>query len=524
MSNFHYFIFSLLFSYINGYKILLFNPKMGHSHVNFMSQMTKLLVNAGHDVTVLSSNIDDTLKDPYYQPGKIYYTEPDPTMVQMARDPNQVKTMWKSTHDISGQQKIFNTFLKALRYQGISTLNDKELEKFVMEQKFDVAIAEAMYCFIFGLFKHWKIETTIVATSSVLFDTYYPMFGIPFPASYVPSAIIGYSDKMSYKERAINLLTFLFFENFSGLFSRYTTLEDVFDEKFGAGFYNAYKIMTNASFVLINSNPFLDIPTPKSPKMIEISGIGIPKPKPVNKEFDEILNKRNKTILISFGSVAKSTYMDQEMKDEILKTIQNFPDITFIWKYETPEDGHGSGIKNLVLSKWVPQNDLLNDERLTLFITHGGMGSTTEVAFSNVPALAVPIFGDQMRNAKLLERLDIGLVVEKDILRDSKKFSQKLSEVLNDSKYKINSIKTAEMLRNRPVSSEDLLIKHVEFACKFGKLPRLDLASKDMGVIEYYNLDIIVPFLTVCTLIIYVTIKIICKVFLKLFVTKEKTD
>uniref|UniRef100_A0A0K0FSQ8 glucuronosyltransferase n=1 Tax=Strongyloides venezuelensis TaxID=75913 RepID=A0A0K0FSQ8_STRVS len=469
-------------------------------------------------------NIDDTLKDPYYQPGKIYYTERDPTIVKMARDPNQVKSMWKSTQDILGQQKVFNTFLKALRYQGISTLNDKELEKFVTEQKFDVAIAEAMYCSMFGLFKHWKIETTIVATSSVLFDTFYPMFGIPFPASYVPSAIIGYSDKMSYKERAINLLTYLFFENFLGFYSRYTTLEDIFEEKFGAGFYNAHKIMTEASFVLINSNPFLDIPTPKSPKMIEISGIGIPQPKPVNKEFDEILNKRNKTILISFGSVAKSTYMDQEMKDEILNTIKNFPDITFIWKYETPEDGHGTGIKNLVLSKWVPQNDLLNDERLTLFITHGGMGSTTEVAFSNVPALAVPIFGDQMRNAKLLERLEIGLVVEKDILRDSKRFSQKILEVLNDSKYKINSIKTAEMIRNRPVSSEDLLIKHVEFACKFGKLPRLDLASKDMGVIEYYNLDIIIPFLAVFFLIIYATVKIFLAFLSKFLLYKEKKD
>uniref|UniRef100_A0A0N5C924 glucuronosyltransferase n=1 Tax=Strongyloides papillosus TaxID=174720 RepID=A0A0N5C924_STREA len=152
------------------------------------------------------------------------------------------------------------------------------------------------------------------------------------------------------------------------------------------------------------------------------------------------------------------------------------------------------------------------------------MGSTTEVAFSKVPALAIPLFGDQMRNAKLLERLEIGLTAEKEILRDSKKFSKKIFEVLNNKKYKINSILTSEMLRNRPVSSEELLVKHVEFACKFGQLPRLDLASKDMGVIEYYNFDIIVPFLTICTFIIYVNIKIICKAFFKLFVTKEKTD
>uniref|UniRef100_A0A0N5C442 glucuronosyltransferase n=1 Tax=Strongyloides papillosus TaxID=174720 RepID=A0A0N5C442_STREA len=282
--------------------------------------------------------------------------------------------------------------------------------------------------------------------------------------------------------------------------------------------------MKNASFFLVNSNPLLDIPTPKSPKMIDIGGIGIPKPKPVNEKFNEIWNRRNKTILISFGSIAKSTYMDQEMKDEILKAIQNFPDITFIWKYETPEDGHGFGIKNLILSKWVPQNDLLNDKRLALFVTHAGMGSTIEVAFSYVRALAIPAAGDQRGNAKLLERLKIGLTTEKEIHRDSKKFGEKILEVLNNEEYKIDSIRTAEMLRNRPVSSEELLLKHVEFACRFGQLPRLDLASKDMGVIEYYNLDIIIPLFTICSLIIYVIIKLLLKIMSKFASTKEKND
>uniref|UniRef100_A0A0K0FJH8 glucuronosyltransferase n=1 Tax=Strongyloides venezuelensis TaxID=75913 RepID=A0A0K0FJH8_STRVS len=508
----------------NAYKILLFNPKFGHSHVNFMSQITKILVSAGHEVTVISSNIDDSLNNPYYIPDKIYYTDPHPNMIKMANNPTIVKYVWNAQKSIFGPRKFLMAFIEAIRSQAISIINDKKLENFIKKQKFDVAIAETMHHYMFGLFKHWEIKTTIVTTSSTIFDPFYPMFGIPFPTSYVPSAVLGFSDKMSYKERAINIMTYLYMTYFSGWFSRYAMLEDIFEEKFGAGFYNAYKIMTNASFFFINTNPFLDIPTPKTPKMIEISGIGIPKPKPLNKEFNEILNRRNKTILISFGSVAKSTYMDQEMKDGILRTIQSFPNITFIWKYETPEDGHGSGIENLVLSKWVPQNDLLNDERLTLFITHGGMGSTTEVAFSKVPALAIPVFGDQRRNGKLLERLEIGQVIEKEILRDSKRLSKKIFEVLNNKKYKINSIITAEMLQNRPISSKELLLKHVEFACKFGQLPRLDLASKDMGVIEYYNLDITIPFISACFLLIYTLIKITSKVVSKFFFKKEKKD
>uniref|UniRef100_A0A0K0FJI1 Uncharacterized protein n=1 Tax=Strongyloides venezuelensis TaxID=75913 RepID=A0A0K0FJI1_STRVS len=80
-------------------------------------------------------------------------------------------------------------------------------------------------------------------------------------------------------------------------------------------FSKTNNILTNVSFFFANTNPFLDIPTQKNSKMIEIYGVGIPRLKHVDKGFVEIL-----------------------------RTIQSFPDITFIWKYETPEDDHGSGI------------------------------------------------------------------------------------------------------------------------------------------------------------------------------------
>uniref|UniRef100_A0AAF5D6Y2 glucuronosyltransferase n=1 Tax=Strongyloides stercoralis TaxID=6248 RepID=A0AAF5D6Y2_STRER len=518
------FLLIIFFSCLNAYKILIYNPKLGHSHVNFNSQITKLLIDAGHDVFILSSRVDDSLKDPYYQEGKIYYTEIDPEISKLISNEEDYKKGWKLSKNPTEQNKIFKNFMKVKKYMGEALINDTKLKELIVSHSFDLGIAECLYPYMFGLFKYWEIKTTIVTSSTIMYDGFYPMFGIPFPLSYVPSIFLGSTDRMSYIERGKNIFLFYYFNYFSIFITEYVTLNNIFSEKFGPGFFDAYTIMTKSSFILLNSNPFLDIPTPKSPKMIEVSGIGIPKPKPVTKEFDEILNKRNQTILISFGSVAKSTYMDQKMKDEILKTIKSFPNITFIWKYETPEDGHGKGIDNLVLSKWVPQNDLLNDNRLTLFITHGGMGSTTEVAFSNVPALAIPIFGDQMRNAKLLERLGIGKAVEIEILSDSKKLRETILEVLNNKNYKINSLKTAATLQNRPISSEELLIKHVEFACRFGELPQLDLASKDMGVIEYYNLDIILPFITLCIIVIYGIIKIFCKIISKLFYNKKKQD
>ena len=39
--------------------------------------------------------------------------------------------------------------------------------------------------------------------------------------------------------------------------------------------------------------------------------------------------------------------------------VSRFPDVTFIWKYENPNDGFADGVDNVILTKWAPQNDLL---------------------------------------------------------------------------------------------------------------------------------------------------------------------
>lgn len=62
---------------------------------------------------------------------------------------------------------------------------------------------------------------------------------------------------------------------------------------------------------------------------------------------------------MSFGGVAKSSGMPLEMKEIFLKTFSSFPDIMFLWKYETPEDNITQGYKNVITAKWFEQKELL---------------------------------------------------------------------------------------------------------------------------------------------------------------------
>lgn len=50
--------------------------------------------------------------------------------------------------------------------------------------------------------------------------------------------------------------------------------------------------------------------------------------------------------------------MPDSMKDIFLKTFADFPDITFLWKYEI-DNGIAKGYANVFTEKWLPQAELL---------------------------------------------------------------------------------------------------------------------------------------------------------------------
>ena len=78
--------------------------------------------------------------------------------------------------------------------------------------------------------------------------------------------------------------------------------------------------------------------------------------------------------------------------------------------------------KNFVIRNRVPQITVL--KQASLFITHGGMNSVSEAMVSGVPLLAIPFVSDQPVNARQVEKLGLGKVLDyktitADALRDA---------------------------------------------------------------------------------------------------------
>ncbi|VDL72922.1 unnamed protein product [Nippostrongylus brasiliensis] len=330
------------------------------------------------------------------------------------------------------------------------------------------------------------------------------------------------SDRMSFTERLMNVVDTWAGDKFFGHIIRSEI--EVFRANFGPQFKSCEELLAQASYIFTNSNPYLDYPRPMLHKTVSIGGITVPHDKnvlPKVSEWDSILNARKRTVLVSFGSVTQSIYMPK--LKTLLSVFESMPDTTFIWKYEEKGAKLAAHLNNVHLSTWVPQSALLADPRLTVFVTHAGLGSTTELAHLGKPAILVPILADQPRNAQMLAKHRTGIVLTKYDLENPQKLKESLERVFSDESFSQNATRLSEMLLSPPISAKQLLLRHSEFAAMFGRLPNLDPYGRQLSFVEYFLLDVFLAAIVVIVVAVVVTVMIFRKCQ-SLFTVKMKKD
>ncbi|TKR62978.1 hypothetical protein L596_026870 [Steinernema carpocapsae] len=216
--------------------------------------------------------------------------------------------------------------------------------------------------------------------------------------------------------------------------------------------------------------------------------------------------------------------MPDEMKEAVKKTMRRFPDVTFIWKYEKDEDNIGKDVPNLVTSSWVPQNDLLNHSKLAAFITHAGMNSLIEASHRGVPVVTIPLFGEQLRNGKMMKKVGSSVLVNKEQLFDSDVLETAIKEVLTNPTYAETAKRVSRMIAARPTSIKESLVKHVEFAAEFGQMPTFDPYGRKLNWFLYFSLDVIsLGVIALCSSV--VTIWMVLRTMVsKISVSKSKSE
>ncbi|KAJ3175964.1 hypothetical protein HDU87_005628 [Geranomyces variabilis] len=116
-------------------------------------------------------------------------------------------------------------------------------------------------------------------------------------------------------------------------------------------------------------------------------------------------------VYISFGSHAP---VINEQMAEIAKALLK-SDRPFIWGLRSTEALPADFAaltkdRGLVLS-WAPQHLILSHRATGVFVTHAGWNSVLEAVGTGTPMVAWPLFGDQVFNADLVARRNLGAVV-----------------------------------------------------------------------------------------------------------------
>ncbi|XP_063093139.1 UDP-glucuronosyltransferase 1A9 isoform X8 [Cavia porcellus] len=338
----------------------------------------------------------------------------------------------------------------------------------------------------------------------------------PSAPSYVPRLFSVLSDVMTFKERVQNIFTHLeehlvcnyFYKNAleiaAEILQRPVTIYDLFSQP---------------SVWLLRTDFVFDFPRPVMPNMVFVGGINCQEGrKPLPKEFEAYVNASGEHGVVVFSLGSMVSEIPEKKAMAIAEGLGKIPQ-TVLWRYTgTPPSNLA---KNTILVKWLPQNDLLGHPKTRAFITHAGSHGVYEGICNGVPMVMMPLFGDQMDNAKRMETRGAGVTL--NVLEmTSDDIADALKKVIYDKSYKDNIMRLSSLHKDRPIEPLDLAVFWVEFVMRHKGAPHLRPAAHDLTWYQYHSLDVIGFLLGIVLLVAFISFKCCAYGFRKCFGKKEQ--
>jgi UDP:flavonoid glycosyltransferase YjiC (YdhE family) len=219
-------------------------------------------------------------------------------------------------------------------------------------------------------------------------------------------------------------------------------------------------------------------------------------------ELDLFLNKHTKNIYISQGTITKALRVDQ-----LADVLAAFPDYGFILSLK--KHFHTSDLeqlKNVYLAEWVPQNDLLGDERVVAFVTHGGINSLLESIYHAKPMVVIGTSIDQVNGAVLANSRKIGIGITREEQITVKKLIESISAVVSDKIYKENVKSASGLVKDK--DGKETFYFWLNYIMEFGYEHLLVPAYSHYSFIELYNIDLWILFTVFFSFVVYLLFKI----------------
>lgn len=314
-------------------------------------------------------------------------------------------------------------------------MSSQNLQNFLREDhQFDVVVVEI--CFadaLLGIGYHFKapvIGISAFGPSSWTSD----LVGSPNFASYVPFFTNHYTDRMNFWQRMYNSLSF-WFEHlvipYYFIPDQQKAMEKLFPD--AKNWPSLDEMRRNVSLVLLNSHPTLGTPRPYAPNMIDVGGMQIQREvKPLSQKIQRFLDEaKSGAIFISLGSNVVLTKLSHEKLSAITNAFRLYPSHRILIKSDEQIVIPSHNETDVLIEPWFNQQSILAHKNVKLFVTHGGLLSTTESVFWGKPVVGIPFFFDQHLNMHLAEQKGFGISVPIEDLT-AEKMAMAVRKVLGD--------------------------------------------------------------------------------------------
>ncbi|XP_074857753.1 UDP-glucuronosyltransferase 1-2-like isoform X1 [Carettochelys insculpta] len=505
-----------LWSLSEGGKLLMI--PMDGSHWLSMHSVLRLLHQRGHHVAVVAPEASVQIQPSEHYTLKTYsvpYTK-EYLEAELRRLGHQIFTPQPLLERIAETFARIGNITTLLSRTCKQLLSNKELIAYLKESAFDAVLLDPL--FLCG-----PIIAEYLSLPSVIYLRGIPC-GLEFHAtqcpnlpSYIPRFFTSYTDHMTFPQRVWNvIISSVLFWSCALL---YSPQEDQIREFLQQEVTGA-ELLSHASVWLLKYDFVFEYPRPLMPNMVLIGGVNCGQKKPLSQEFESIVNASGEHgfVVFSLGSMISQIPMNKaEMFAEAFGTIPQ----TVFWRYtgQTPPNL----ANNTKLVKWLPQNDLLAHPKARAFITHGGSHGIYEGICNGVPMVLMPLFGDQMDNAKRIESRGAGVTL--NVLEiTAEDMSDALNTVIYNKSYKDNIMHLSALHLDRPIHPLDLSVHWIEFVMRHKGAPHLRPAAHDLNWMQYHSLDVIAFLLAVVLGATFVSLKCCLFCCRKCFGTRERVS
>ncbi|XP_001659549.2 UDP-glucuronosyltransferase 2C1 [Aedes aegypti] len=485
------FVFGTVLSLTSAYRILSINVSPSRSHIIVQEALVKELARRGHHVTMVSPYPLQTPLDNYRH---ITVSIPDwrkGTMKNLMQD----QSPWAMV-------KTFPEMNRLALEAANNSIHHPEVQRIIKEEKFDLLMVGLLADFLLGV-SNWIGAPTVVVNPNVAMAIVNEMVGNPSPLATVPNAMRGMTSPMNFIGRMKNLFI-TSMEYAFGWYMKHTS-EQYYNSNFPRGQFPSYdEVRRNVSLVLINQHFSKTSPRPYVQSMVEVGGLQVkqtadPLPEDLQKWTDEA---EDGFILFSLGTNLLSSSIPKDKLDALINTFARLKQ-RVIWKWDTEHMPNKPA--NILLKKWLPQNDLLAHKNCRLFVMHGGLGGVAEAQFHGVPLLGMPFFGDQQANTLAVEKEGWAVIVQFSDLTEAT-FSTAVNEILTNSSYTERAKQLSNLYRDRPQSAMDTAVFWTEYVIRHKGAQHMRYPGVDLNFFQTQMLDVI----AVIGVGLYVIIRVLC--------------